>query len=558
MQSFSKRSSSVRRVLALPAVLFALLAAPRTSFARADEPLLEPGPFLVGFKTSWAYDAGRTYRTAADDGKTYGAGKSPRPVLVLLWYPARTEQIEPAPARMSHGDYFSISGDESAPHALADALAAYARDVFVQETFEKAETALDDEQRAELERLLAKKTPCVRDAPAAESRFPLVLYHSGAGSSFEDNAALCEFLASHGFVVAGSAFLKADGSGFGIDADRGSADDAQLLVRFSHALPFVDPRAVALVGHSAGAQAFFKFAATPGCVADAVVLLDTTQDYYALGLPLHESLVREVVAGKANVRQPLLAAAGPDAIFELFDSVTAADRIELTVPELGHDEYISQGHQRLERMTRQHAAGTLPASEASAVAGAAKVHANYRVLCTVILEFLDATLRHDRAALDARLAADAARGWRFDEPCTTRVPPGADGPEPWDAKSDAPPSPRQFARVVKADGESAPAILARFRAANPKSPLFSSSMLGGSMLFQLVDSGHGEDARHLLTEYRAIPLDVLSVFDFLSDISAMQGKTEPARRLLRIACDLDPDDGVRAKKLETLDASAGR
>ena len=61
----------------------------------STEPLLAPGRFGVGFRSSWVFDEGRTYCTAFDGGKTYGNEKSPRPVLVLQWYPAADAHGEP-------------------------------------------------------------------------------------------------------------------------------------------------------------------------------------------------------------------------------------------------------------------------------------------------------------------------------------------------------------------------------------------------------------------------------------------------------------------------------
>src|SRR5262249_30219062 len=58
---------------------------------------------------------------------------------------------------------------------------------------------------------------------AGPESFPLVIYHAGAGSSFEDNSVLCEFLASHGFVVLGSAFPERSGKSFNTDGGEGSA-----------------------------------------------------------------------------------------------------------------------------------------------------------------------------------------------------------------------------------------------------------------------------------------------------------------------------------------------
>jgi len=75
--------------------------APDASSATPPESLLQAGPFTVGFRSTWALDEGRTYRTAFDDGQTYGAEKAPRPVLVLLWYPADSAAAGAEP--LSHG-----------------------------------------------------------------------------------------------------------------------------------------------------------------------------------------------------------------------------------------------------------------------------------------------------------------------------------------------------------------------------------------------------------------------------------------------------------------------
>ena len=75
-----------------------------------------------------------------------------------------------------------------------------------------AESLLGEEP-ARFDAFLATPTACTRDAPVHGADHPLVLYHSGAGSSFEDDAVLCEFLASHGYVVIGSAFQTASAVG---------------------------------------------------------------------------------------------------------------------------------------------------------------------------------------------------------------------------------------------------------------------------------------------------------------------------------------------------------
>jgi pimeloyl-ACP methyl ester carboxylesterase len=171
------------------------------------------------------------------------------------------------------------------PAALASALAAHARAIFVEQVLGVPEAELDDARRARLAALLAAPTACRAGAePAAslagppsrtEAPFPLVLHHSGANSSFEDDAAWCAWLASHGYVVVASAFLAADGDDLGIDARGGSAGDARFLARWARAQGLGGGK-LGLVGHSAGAQAWLRFAAEAESSADALVLLDST------------------------------------------------------------------------------------------------------------------------------------------------------------------------------------------------------------------------------------------------------------------------------------------
>src|SRR6185503_19039473 len=110
-----------------------VLASASLAQGSVREPLLAPGPFAVGFRSTWGFDEGRTYRTAFDDGATYGAEKSPRPVLVQMWYPARESTAGRSAAPMPHGRYFAIESDEPRLARLAPALASYARGIFVEQ-----------------------------------------------------------------------------------------------------------------------------------------------------------------------------------------------------------------------------------------------------------------------------------------------------------------------------------------------------------------------------------------------------------------------------------------
>ena len=500
-----------------------------------------PGRFGVGFRSTWEFDESRTYCTAFDGGKTYGAEKSPRPVLVLQWYPARdAAHGEP----MAHGSYFSIASDNPRLQRFADVLSAYARTMFAVYVMDKPEAELDDAGRAQMEEALAEPTPCVAAAEPGSGPFPLVVYHGGLGSSFEDNAALCAYLASHGYVVLGSAFPRADGRSLNIDGFRGSAEDVQFLVSWAHAHAFIDARRVGLVGHSAGAQAMLRFAAQPGCVGDALVLLDTTQDYYSLGIPFFEPLVREITNGIATLTTPMLVAANPAAMFALCDTLVNTERTYLTVPELEHNDFISQGQQRMARIARSPQAGPAEAVKVELA------RAHYRVLCEFVLQFLDAMLR-GRPEFATRLTG--THPWRPTTPCLVHVPRDVSAPEPYDPGSDAPPTPRQFVRLLARPGvEEACLALERFRESAPRSPIYTDVMLAGSMLYQMLEDGRHDDAARYYAVLKEMPLDVLRWF---AELSEDEDEREQALHFLNVAHHLDPDDADIAAKLRSMRVS---
>lgn len=300
---------------------------------------LVPGPYAVGFRSYWEFDPSRTYNFTFDDKTKFAAGKAPRPILVNVWYPA--ERAADARA-MPHGGYFAISGDNPRLAKLASALAEYDRGVVSKELFGKPPVELTEPDRRRLERLWATPTACLRDAKPLDRKGPVVVYHCGAGSSFEDNAVLCELLASHGYVVLGGEFQQASGSTLNIDGLEGSARDMAFLIGLASRLPYADWDHVAIAGHSA-VQASLIYASKGATPVNAVVSLDTTQDYYSLAEPGWKTLVSSLKEDSWNMTMPVLMAANAYAIFELADLLDKSDRDYLTFKDLDHNDFISQG-----------------------------------------------------------------------------------------------------------------------------------------------------------------------------------------------------------------------
>ena len=503
-------------------------------------------PHDVGFRSTWILDHGRRYRTTFDDGTTYGRSRAPRPVLLNAWYPARTEG---GARRMTHGDYFEIVPDDEVLAPLAEALREYALNVLVEETLGLPRAELGTDEQGLLEALLMEATGAVRDAPGLPGPFPLVIHHSGAGSSFEDDARLCELIASRGYVVLASAFLQEDGSGLGVDGAEGSVADLEFLVRHAVEHLPVDGGRIAAVGHSLGAQALLRWAARPDCIASALVLLDTTQDYYSLDMPLHRELVREVLARAADVDQALLAASGPEASFSLLDQLARADRVYLTLPELDHDEYIAQGMQRLDVLARSPAG-----MSEQELARASRARERHALLEQVVLAFLDARLLDTGHALESFVERLEATRWADDIHVQT-APPGVTGPRSYDPdKNRLPPTPRQVRALLSELGPATTAnVLERWHTELPDSPLYESTMLAGSWLFTVKREAGGDDARSFferLTTLHGAPLSLFLSFGALFERS----RPELALELLETAAFYRPEDEELAARVHRLRA----
>jgi pimeloyl-ACP methyl ester carboxylesterase len=512
---------------------------------------LPPGPHAVGYKTSWQLDYSRRYNMSFDNKTAYAPGKAPRPILVNLWYPAKKVGD---PTRMPHRDYLNIRSDDPLLATFATRLSEYNRAVLSKEVMGKPAAELTDREQPLLGQFLDTPTACIRDAAPVRGSFPLVIYHAGAGSSFEDNSVLCEFLASHGFVVLGSAFQEPSGKSFNTDNREGSARDLAFLGAYARQLPGVDWGHVAVVGHSAGAQAALLLGSQADSVADAVVSLDTTQDYRGLADSAWEDFTAPVVKNGKNFTRPLLMVAGPHAFFELADSLHRSRRYYLTVKGLGHNDYISQGGFHKERLYQLHLsdAGQAAAARAEEKAALERVRAGYQAVCVYVLRFLEAELKGDAAGKDylAKQYRDTRLG--NDVPHVEYVPEGCSGPDPHKGDGPLPPTPRQLRRFLREQGSSKTiALLRRFRKEARASPIYY-PIFELNLVSDLLDEGKTRDAVAFRDYYRESGLDCGKVFLEFGKGFQRAGATKQAASYYKRVLGLEPANGEAAAKLKEL------
>jgi hypothetical protein len=144
---------------------------------------LTPGRFAVGLQVETVADRSRR--------RNDQAGEPPgRPIQIFTWYPASPPALA---RRLSFADYLSLADDPSAP---ASGRESQRRNLSLFINSEPDGVAADA-----LDRILASRMFAVRNAAPAGGAYPLVLWSARHATPVAQSV-LCEYLASHGYVVA--------------------------------------------------------------------------------------------------------------------------------------------------------------------------------------------------------------------------------------------------------------------------------------------------------------------------------------------------------------------
>ncbi|MRW84607.1 dienelactone hydrolase [Pseudoduganella sp. FT26W] len=234
------------------------------AFAAADFDLkLKRGPHAVGMKVLQQYDYSRVYKPR-NDLFTGAAtkGERARPVQTIIWYPAQRGGTP-----VTHADYLRTS--------------------LTEETYNLAPAEIEQRWSAFLaqhpgaKKGMDAKMWAVRDARPEAGKFPVVVYAPSFNASAHENADLCEYLASHGYVVLSSPDMGARGRSMTEDIEgiEAQAADISFLISSAHALPQADTARIAVVGFSWGGISNV-FAAAKDDRIRALVSLDGSIRYY--------------------------------------------------------------------------------------------------------------------------------------------------------------------------------------------------------------------------------------------------------------------------------------
>lgn len=230
-----------------------LFAASQTS---SFQFLQKPGPYSVGLNVVDQYDPTRAYPTSSKHLSKSSVVDDARPLQTLIWYPSVRGTAE----SMTVGDYVELADTE----------------IHFNAPDEK-----ENRWRSLLKSSLDISLLAVRNAKPASGRYPVLIYAPSDSSVSWENADLCEYFASHGYVVLASPSMGTSTRDMTDDLDgiNAQARDISFLVTYAESVPDADLSQVAVVSWSWGGISSLLASARDSRI-DALVEMDGSLRYY--------------------------------------------------------------------------------------------------------------------------------------------------------------------------------------------------------------------------------------------------------------------------------------
>ena len=337
--------------------------------------LQKPGPYPVGLRVVNQYDPSRKSPVLAGGHSKPAESDKGRPLQTLIWYPALPSGIK----SVKVGDYV----------ALADTEISF-----------DAPDQEHNKWRTRLKSSFDVPLWAVRDAKMAEGHYPVLIYAPSDSSIAWENADLCEYLASHGYVVLATPSLGPSTRGVsddlaGIDAQ---ALDISFLISYAATLPDTDSSKVAVASFSwGGISSLFAAARDPRL--QVLAEIDGSMRYYpglvASARDVHPEQLKVPLlfftANRMNYIEDFDADHGPlNEGRSVLNAWTHGDVTTVNMVGLSHPQFSSM----FQRMKN---ADTF-AEDQVADYGQEDTNTSYSWVALYMLQFLNAHVKHDAAA----------------------------------------------------------------------------------------------------------------------------------------------------------------
>lgn len=364
----------MRLTILIPFILLTTISNGQTSLKKID---LNFGNYSVGFKHYIISDSTRTYSRIYD----YKNQKVARPISTSIWFPS--QQNIDGKEQLKILDYFKILKDEEEWEYLPNDQ--------ILNWFYYANTPANQAH-------LKEKTTAFLGLEFADGKFPVILYTPSYQASSIENFALCEFLASHGYIVISSPSRGTDTRWFSSNNAKEmetQARDMEFLIKEVSKFPAANSNKIATVGFSFGGLSNV-LAQIRNDKINAVVSLDGTERYQYQLLeksPFFESRKMDVPyihMAQKKIPDEVLKEDNIDAElnskFQLYDSITKSNAYKLKFHNLTHSYFSTLGVLFQQRDTRQDKNDS-------------EIMESYKWVSVYTLNFLNAYLKNEESAL---------------------------------------------------------------------------------------------------------------------------------------------------------------
>ncbi len=477
---------------------------------------LDSGPYAVGFKTIEKYDYSRSYGPKYDYFGNKLDRELARPIQVVIWYPAEAEKDA---MTMTFAEYTFPYPEDSRFMDFLAALQVRSNNVF---------TGLFGGDRGMLMDLMSVDVGAVRDAPSVDGSFPLVLYCPDEQGGASHGFILCEYLASHGFVVASTSAL-----GTGDINTRINPADLETIVRdmeftlgIMHDFPLIDGNKTAVVGVGLGGLVALLMPMHNSGI-DAVVSLDGLQDFS----DFHELARSNPYFNPDALAVPSLeiyTESHQPADLSLSETLEYSDNYRAACNNCSHFDFSSYG-------------STVAMFDTLSDASQAQSKHRHEVICTYVKNFLK-----DRLVGDL-----AAAAFMKNKPEDNGIEPGfmiltrSEGKE-------LPPTVAQYAEILQSSPiDTAVALAERFDLFNPEHPIIPEAT-GNALGYQFLQGGSAAEAVALFRMVTWAYPNSANAWDSYGEACVATGDVAEALRSYEKAMEIIPDDTTTDPALKAM------
>lgn len=336
------------------------------------------GKYSVGFQHYSAVDSTRTYKRIFD----WNNEMIPRQIPVSIWYPSIDDPGKNT--QLGIINYMEILKEEEEWEHLPN---------------EQILNWFYYQNTPENQAHLKEKSTAYLNASSASEKFPIIIYAPSYQASSIENFALCEFLASHGYVIISSPsrgtetrFLE---GGTGKDMET-QARDLEFLLKEVLGRQDVDPNKIATMGFSFGGLSNVLFQMRNSSIK-AIVSLDGSIKYQ------YPTLQESPFSAIEKVNVPFIHMAQKDipkevliednidttlnSKFDFYSDLVNSRAYSLKFHDLTHSHFSTLGVLFGKRDQRQDMSDS-------------KIMESYKWMALYTLNFLDAFLKNDREALN--------------------------------------------------------------------------------------------------------------------------------------------------------------